>query len=302
MVTDMGSEMNDAYVNDVRDALENKPVKSEGSAAIYFRVPASIILDREADNARVSAFSFFSVRRDIENVVTFTLNGMAKWLGRKPDRHSGGTNDRMSQCVSNLKERGIISVSGKIGNASEADATLNVDGITKECNENIFAVIYLDELRKIMSHDVKSADSTLLVFSWLRMRIIRRRNRLFQEEMAYGSHETNVIKRRLRSPEAYDCYCYEIADELGISTRMASKAIDNLNKLGLIYSEQLPNERYKLGDGQNETRWKTGRTIFCNRYKRENGSFLDGGIEYYSREIENKKKKLTNLKNKNGDV
>lgn len=261
------------------------PTKSKGNEAIYFRVPASIILDKGADNIRLSAFSFFSIRRDMENAVTFTLNGMVKWLGRKPDRHSGGTNDKLSKITTCLADKNLISLSGKLGNASEADAVLNVDRISDECDKDMFAIIYLDELRKILSHDVKSADSTLLVFAWLRMRIMRRRNKLFPEEVVHKSHERNVSERRINKPEAYDCYCYEIAEELGLSARMVSKAVETLNELNLIYSEQLPKTSH---NGQ----WQTNRTIFCNAYKRENGSSLASGKEYYMQEVENKKKKL----------
>lgn len=277
--------MKDRKSNGNANALENTPMKSNGSAAIYFRVPASIILDRDAGNARLSAFSFFSVRRDMENAVTFTLNGMAKWLGRKPDRHSGGTNDKLSECISYLASKDFISVSGKIGNASETDAVINMGKISDECDNDMFAVIYLDELRKILSHDIKSADQTLLVFAWLRMRIIKRRNKLFPEENVHDSHEKNVSERRMKFPEAYDCYCYEIADEIGISARMASKAIDILNELEMIYSEQLPKT-------SKDGKWQTNRTIFCNMYKRENGSLLASGKDYYMQEIENKKKKI----------
>ena len=280
MAADMTKNEND------KELLEYPtPTKSTGSAAIYFRVPASIILDKDADNVRLSTFSFFSIRRDMENAVTFTLNGMAKWLGRKPDRHSGGTNDKLSKSISYLADKNLISLSGKLGNASESDAILNVDRISDECDKDMFAIIYLDELRKILSHDVKSADSTLLVFAWLRMRIMRRRNKLFPEEMVHKSHERNVNERRVKNPEAYDCFCYEIADELGLSTRMVSKAAETLNELGLIYSEQLPKTNH---DGK----WQTNRTVFCNAYKRENGSLLASGEDYYLQEVENKKRKL----------
>ena len=266
-------------------SLEYSPIKSKGSESIYFRVPESIILDKDGGNARLSAFSFFSIRRDMENTVTFTLNGMAKWLGRKPDRHSGGTNDKLSECISHLEEKKLISLSGKVGNASETDAFVNMEKVSEECDNDMFAVVYLDELKKILSCNAKYADQTLLVFAWLRMRIIRRRNKMFPEENVYDSHEKNVENRRLKFPEAYDCYCYEIADEIGISARMASKAIDILKEIGIIYFEHLPKVRK---DGK----WYTSRTIFCNMYKRENGSLLASGEDYYLQEAENKKKKL----------
>lgn len=261
------------------------PVRSTGNEAVYFTVPSSIILDSEADASRLSALSFFSIRRDMEGMVTFTLNGMAKWLGRKPDRHAGGTNDKLSKCISYLSDNDIITTFGKIGNASEADAKFNLDQVSEKCGKDMFAVIYLDELKKILSYDVKSADSTLLVFAWLRMRIARRRNKLFPEEDLYDTYEKNIDARMTKTPEAYDCYYYEIAEDLGISTRTVSKAVDILSELNLIYYEQLPKT-------SRDGKWSTSRTLFCNVYKRENGSFLAGGEDYYMREIKNKKKKI----------
>lgn len=270
-------------------ALEiSNPTKSTGSAAVYFRVPASIILDSDENERRVSAFSFFSMRRDLDNSVTFTLNNMAKWLGKKPDRHSGGTNENLAECISYLARRKYISLSGKVGNTSDADAMVDLASIADECDHSRFAVIYSDELRKIMDCNPKGSDAILLVFAWLRMRIPRRRNKLFPEEVGIkGStgHDDDVAARRKANPDAYDCYIYEIADEVGLSDRIVSNSISTLKELGLIYSEQLPKTSV---DGK----WRSNQTVFCNMYKRENGSLLESGESYYMREVENKKMKI----------
>lgn len=268
---------------------DNK-VKLEGSSSVFFRVPASIILDRDSDDKRVSVFSFFSMRRGFDNTVTFTLNGMSKWLNKKPDRHAGGVNDRLRIETERLADNGYISVDGKIGNSTEADAVFNVDKVTDECDKNLFAVIYLDELRKILEYDdlVKCRDSMLLVFAWLRMRIMRRRNKLYPEEInSDGTNDTfkDIDARKKKSPDAYDCWYCDIADEIGISDRVVSKCVDALMDIGLIYSEQLPRTKR---DGK----WQTNHTVFCNFYKRENGMLLANGKKYYLEEISNKKKKL----------
>ena len=83
------------------------------------------------------------MRRGFDNTVTFTLNGMAKWLNKKPDRHSGGVNDKLRIETTRLANKGYISLDGKVGNSSEADATFNVGKITEECDSSWFAVIYL---------------------------------------------------------------------------------------------------------------------------------------------------------------
>lgn len=269
-------------------------VKLEGSSSVYFRVPASIILDKDSDDKRISAFSFFSMRRGFDNTVTFTLNGMARWLGKKPDRHSGGVNDKLCIETKRLAEKGYISLDGKVGNSSEADAVFNVDKITDECDNNWFAVIYLDELRKILEYKqsgkdaIKNNDSILLVFAWLRMKIMRRRNKLFPEEINIdGSNDTvkDINARKKKNPDAYDCYYYNIANDVGISTRTVAKCVDALMDMGLVYSEQLPRTNR---DGK----WQTNHTVFCNYYKRENGMLLANGKRYYLEEVSNKKLKL----------
>ena len=264
------------------------PRKSTGSAAVYYRIPASVILDRSVNERRVSAFSFFSMRRGLDNSVTFTLNNMAKWLGKKPDRHAGGTNESLADCVSYLCDRGYVSLSGKVGNSSDADALLNLSAIAEECDSDRFAVIYSDELRAILDYSAKGSDAILLVFSWLRMRIPRRRNKLFQEEIGIeGStgRDDCIAARRKANPDAYDCYIYEIAEEIGVSERTVSNAISVLGELGLVYSEQLP--KTSVGG-----KWRSNQTVFCNMYKRENGSLLESGESYYMREVANKKRRI----------
>ena len=100
-----------------------------------------------------------------------------------------------------------------------------------------------------------------------------------------NNHEYDIESRRKRCPEVYDCYYFEIANDLGISARTVSKAVSTLNELGLIYSEALPRIKY-------EDKWRTDHTLFCNTYKREKDCLLDSGKDYYMREIKYKKQKL----------
>lgn len=279
-----------AYENNGNGTFErNSAAELKGSSSIYFRIPASIILDRDSDERRISAFSFFSIRRGLDNSVTFTVNGMAKWLNKKPDRHAGGTNDKLAKETMNLAKLGYLSLSEKIGNTSEVDAVFNLSKVSEECTKDNFSIVYLDELEKILKYDSKGTDAILLVFSYLRMRIARRRNKLFNEESSDKGEAHDIKSRQVRTPEAYDCYLYEMADELGLSTRVVSNAVDALNEMKLIYSEQLPKT-------SNNGKWQTNRTIFCNWYKREKGSLFAYGKDYYMQEVKNKKIRLMKLK------
>lgn len=269
-----------------------EPTELEGISGRYFRVPASIILDKNAGSKRVTAFSYFSVRRGLDDKVDFSINGIAKWTGKKPNRNPNGVNSQLAIVLDYLSEREYVSFSEKPNNSSYVEAEFNMRKVSEECDEYRFATIYLDELYKILRYENESGkdrfvnnDILLLVFAYLKTVIQRRSNKLLPEE------DDDIEARRKRLPEAYDCYYRDIAEELGISTsRIVSKAVSILNDLGLIFSEPLP--RIKV-DGK----WRTDHTLFCNAYKREGKYLLDYGNGYHTREMNNKKLKLDKLKN-----
>lgn len=270
-------------------------VKLDNVAGTCFSIPASIILDNAAGDKLITSFSFFSVTRGIDCKSAFTMNWMVEWSGRNPDRHSGGINKKFSIAVNHLRDSGYVSFDGEVSNSKMSVATFDKDKLTSECNESRFALVYLDELNKILEWENPNArdpytnnDVLLRVFAYLRMVINRRRNALFPEEMNVddkNDHSYDIERRRLRSPDAYNAYYSDMAEELGISPRAIAKAVDALCEIGLIYAEPLP--RVKING-----KWKTKHTIFCNTYKREGGYLLASGKGYYMREVANKKKLL----------
>lgn len=275
----------------------SSPVKLEAPSGNYFAVPESVILDADANDKRVTAFSFFSVRRGLDCEVTFSVNNIVKWTGREPNRYANGINAKFSQAIERLANEGYISLSGKPSNSSSVDAVFSLDKITEQCRQKKrrFAIIYVDELKKILGYANPNAkdsffnnDILLLVFAYLRMMIRRRMNSLLPEERNIGgerSHEHDVEMRRIRMPETHDEYYCDMADKLGLSPRAVSDAVDILNELGLIYSEPLPRVMH---DGK----WRTTHTLFCNRYKREGSYLLAEGRDYYISEAKRRKRQL----------
>jgi DNA-binding transcriptional ArsR family regulator len=279
---------------------EYSPIgKLDDTSANYFVVPASIISNLCIDEKRVSVFSFLSIRRGLDNCLSFSIDNVAKWLGRQPNRHKNGINNKIIEIINYLNDHDYIYLLKEQLNSSYVEAEFNLLKIYQECKNDRFAVIYIDEVKKILDyHDSNSKDTyfnndiILLVFAYLRMKIYKRQNELMPEEVNTDNKNDlkyDIESRRLRAPEAYDCYYYEIAEELGLSSRTVSKAVNVLNQLELIYSESLP--RIKYNDGNTE-RWRTDHTIFCNTYKRKDSLLLASGKEYYLTEIMNKKKKL----------
>lgn len=279
----------------------SSPIELDAISGNYFAVPASIIMDTDMTEKRATVFSFFSIYRGLNSSLFFSINNIVKWTGKQPNRHTNGINSKIIQVVECLRDGGYLTLSEELNNSSCVEATLNLSKISEECDNDRFAIVYLDELKQIMDYQNPNAkdvflnsDVILLVFAYLRMKIYRRRNKLFLEEISVdnqNNHQLDIETRRLRSPDAYDCYYYEIAEELGLTARTVSKAVDVLNELGLIYSESLPRIKY-------ENKWRTDHTVFCNAYKREGNYLLVSGSEYYLTEVENKKHKLNIVDNR----
>lgn len=283
------------------------PVKLDSASCIYFAIPSSIILAKEVNDKRITTFSFFSIYRGLNCGLFFSINNIVKWTGRQPDRHKNGINSKIFNAIKYMENKGYLTFSEELTNSSFTEAEFNLSKLSQECEYERFAIVYLDELKKILDYqspNLKDAylnnDIILLVFVYLKMKIYRRRNELLPDEINIdnkNNHAYDIASRKLRAPEAYNCFYCEIAEDLGVSTRTISKAVDALKELNLIYSESLP--RIKYYDG-NVEKWKTDHTIFCNVYKREGSYLLASGESYYLPEIENKKKKLNIIKK--GDV
>ena len=158
-----------------------------------------------------------------------------------------------------------------------------------ECSDG-FAVLYLDELEKIMNYKKENLkDSTLnnstmlLTFAYFRNKIRRRPNELKPEERT----AEGIQKRRERIPDAYGSNINDIADEIGISSKTLSKIIDILEyELELIVTDR----PYRIKNENDE--FRTPPTIFANSYKREDKYLLATGEGYSRNEIKLKAKNM----------
>ena len=147
---------------------------------------------------------------------------------------------------------------------------------------NGYAVVYLDELQKIMDYKNLQGNSInnvalLLVFAYLRNKIRRRPNELKPEERTLEG----MKQRRERLPDAFDSNITDIAKELGIHKQTVSKMIDILEQeLKLIVTDRA----YRVKNEDSE--FRTLPTIFANAYKREDKYLLVAGEGYSRAEIE----------------
>lgn len=264
---------------------EYKRIPLKESQSKYIYIPLSVIIDTELDTRRVGIFSYLRIHCGLNNVIGFTIPDAIEWCGGKSDRRVNGTNDKVLSTLDSLVNMGYLTYLTEKSRSSYIKCEFNMAHYYEECS-NGYAVIYLDELKKIMSYKKENLkDSTfnnttiLLVFSYLRNKIRRRPNELSPEERT----SDGIKKRKEKLPDAYGSNLLEIANELNISSKTLSKIIDVLEQeLGLIVTDRA----YRIKNEDNE--FRTLPTIFANAYKREDKYLLDTGDNYSRIEIEQK--------------
>lgn len=263
--------------------------KLDSRSSKYIVIPSSVILDGKECEKLVTVFSYFFIKRGLDDTVSSSINMIAKWCGKNPNRSQRGISAKLLAAVNKLNEDGFISVSDNPSGANIVETNVNLGMITKLCQEDRerFATVYIDEILKIVKHDGLSSsnktldnDVLLHVFAYLRMMIYRRKSD--PSATQYGDND----ERRVRTTETYNCYIQDMAEELGLSPAIASDAIAALREMELIYFEPLPRLKY------DDSMWRTGHTIFCNWYKRESGYLVAEGSTYYEEEVKNRKKQL----------
>lgn len=273
------------------DAKTSKWVisKLDSRSSKYIVIPSSVILDGKECEKLITVFSYFFIKRGLDDTVSSSINMIAKWCGKNPNRSQRGISAKLLAAVNKLNEDGFISVSDNPSGANIVETNVNLGMITKLCQEDRerFATVYIDEILKIVKYDGLSSsnktldnDVLLHVFAYLRMMIYRRKSD--PSATQYGDND----ERRVRTTETYNCYIQDMAEELGLSPTIASDAITALREMELIYFEPLPRLKY------DDSTWRTGHTVFCNWYKRESGYLVAEGSAYYEEEVKNRKKQL----------
>ena len=191
------------------------------------------------------------------------------------------TNEKFLSIIDDLINKGYLTYLTEQSKSSYMKCKFDMEHYYDECS-NGYAVVYLDELKKIMDYKNLQGNSVnnttlLLVFSYLRNKIRRRPNELKPEERT----AEGIQKRKMRLPDAFDSNISDIAKELGIHKQTLSKIINILEQeLELIVTDRA----YRVKTEDNE--FRTLPTIFANTYKREDKYLLVSGEEYSRTEIE----------------
>lgn len=246
----------------------------------YIYIPLSVIVDNKADVKRVSVFSYLRIHCGLNNLIGFTIPDVVTWCGMKPNNREGKTNDRFLNIVDDFSSQGYLTYLTKKDKNAYIKCEFDMEYYYDLCSEG-YAIIYLDELQKIMDYKNLQGNSIdnstiLLVLAYFRNKIIRRPNELKPEERTLNG----MNQRRERLPEAISSNITTIANELGVHKQTLSKAIDILEyDLKMIVTDRAYRIKNENGD------FRTLPTIFANSYKRENKYLLNTGDNYSRTEI-----------------
>lgn len=260
------------------------------SESKYIYLPLSVIVDNELDVKRVSVLSYLRIHCGLNDVVGFTVSDMVEWCNMKPNKREGKTNEKFLNIIDDLSNRGYLTYLTETSKSSYMKCKLNAEHYYNQCSDG-YAVVYLDELEKLMNYKNLQGNSIsnatlLLVFAYLRNKIRRRPNELKPEERTLDG----IKQRKERLPDAFDSNISDIAKELGIHKQTFSRVIDILEQeLELIVTDRA----YRIKTEDNE--FRTLPTIFANAYKREDKYLLTSGEEYSRTEIEQKAQNMKQL-------
>lgn len=264
---------------DYKYEYEKIPLSDTESKYIY--IPLSIIVNKELDIKRVSIFSYLRIHCGLNDLIGFTVPDLVTWCGMKPNNREGKINDKFLDVINELDSGGYLTYLTKKDKNAYMKCQFHTEYYYDMCTEG-YAIIYLDELQKIIDYKNlygSSIDNAiiLLVFVYFRNKIFRRPNELKPEEQTMDG----ISKRQERLPEALSGNITTIANELGIHKQTLSKAIDILeDELKLIVTDRA--YRMKNKDGK----FRTPPTLFANAYKREDKYLLNAGDDYSRTEIE----------------
>lgn len=260
-----------------------------GDSKLIINIPNYIVMNKDMNFKRVMIYAFFASKYGLDKSIGFSLHKVIDWSGYKIDNHKQATNDQFTKMIYDFMDLGYLKYQPLGTVNTYVETYYNLDKIIDESQINKNAMIYLDEIKIIQNY--KSAKgkgviekvnsdfncAMLLVLAYLRTKIYKRKNEFF------GTDEyKTVTERRNSNPEAYASYIKDIADDLGLSVQLTSRAITELENAGLIATYTLARTKIE------ENKYHTNQTIFCNAYKREGKYLLAEGNKYYDIEISNK--------------
>ena len=257
----------------------------EGINRNYIRIPRYIIINDEMQSHRVALFTYLSIYKGYDHDLYFTIPSILDWAGYANDARENGLNDKFINTLDYLNCDGYITYYKEPSRTGLCKVEFNMQQVFDECACGRFAIIYMDEIKRIMKYRNDNKKDTylrnvniLLVFSYLRLMIPRRPNKLKIE----NRNPEGIAQRREALIEAYATNYKDIAEDIGLSAQTVAKAVKVLEKLKLIVVDE--SFRIKKSDDS----YFTPYTLFANYEKRDGAYLVFSGLEYARSEMERK--------------
>lgn len=225
----------------------------------HIRIPREIIYGTTIGEKRASCYAYFFTHMTDNNTVLFSYDYLIRWCGFTPDRKKNrktglSMKDKFSQVITWLCENQYISNFNERsfwGNNLQY-CLINRD---KFGDNKQFSIIYDFEINLLQHYDSNyrplTKSTILLVLAYIRVNMWRRTTQLTVELDAAKKKKPEIVSRQYR----------KIAEDIGISERLVSRAISVLNDMGIIVARTLPRFQDESG------KWHTEDTIFANKYR-----------------------------------
>lgn len=240
----------------------------------YVKVTKELILEKSLPVHRISALAYIDYNQTWDEMVHYSPIYMIQWCGYKPNWRKGKREniyDKFLNCMNWFYENGyLINFDSKnyIQNNFQT-SLLNMEKILPEGN---FGVIYDFEIDAIMNYQstYKPLNKSIILlvlayvraFTWIR------------PTLKTGF----TIDSKKDKPEIFSSQFESMETQIGVSSRLISKATRVLEQLGIIKTYRMPSYQDKEGV------WHTDDLIYVCPYKivYENGNFRLCDEEEYS--------------------
>ena len=272
------------YLSDAIRTLDNTENK-------FILIPNSVMMNQDLSIYRVTLYSFFMIHKGLTDEVTTCLNEIVAWMGKVPTRSVNGISNKVYEAIQAFEKAGYITLLTELKNTKLSKIRVNCQLIEREIDNDYYSRLYLDEIKAVIDCDDISnsveyynVETIMLVLANIRKQIPFRQNKLNIEEINIDnkkSYQYDIEYRRKNRPEACSFFIGNFIDDLGISHWAAVNSIIVLSELNILYYKR--DYRFMING-----KWNTSPVYLCNRHKRNNGYYYEGGNEYCEREIANK--------------
>ena len=240
----------------------------------YVKIPKEIIYDTSLTDKRVIIFSYLCARRSLDDSVAFSITELCHWSKLKPNYRDGKINQKYYKTLLLLSHLDYFTehtdFESLISEHKNSIEYLKVElNIEKFDIPDKFAIIYFDELEAILNYkeelqysdiDLSRMSSAyiLLVLAYIRVNINRSNDKPL---CCYRQYKT-------------------ISDEIGISERYISRAVEILDALNII--KYVPMKRRKYTSNGEEKFITTSKVFADYRHFKKHGDnhIVDQNYDY----------------------